>query len=190
MYDLAKHTHSLTPTWHSSRYSSRIDYIWANHTIIRYLTSYHTDDANQSTLSDHNILISAWEFPYAITGKRRSATKSKRRIFAYKQMNQDLWQNFADQVTSNLQSQNTPFTTNTTESLEATWHKIQTSIITAALQHIPNKKFTVRNFQHIFSSKASKLHLCLKKLGNIIRQVKASTRNHTSVPIFYNQDID
>ena len=105
-------------------------------------------------------------------------------------MNQDFWQNFADQITSNLQSKNIPFTTNTTESLEATWHKIQTSIITATLQHIPNKKLTVRNFQHIFSSKASKLHLCLKKLGNIIRQVKASTRNHTSVPIFYNQDID
>ena len=70
MYDLVKHTQSLTPTWHSSRYSSHIDYIWANHFIIRYLTSYYTDDANQSTLSDHKILISSWEFPYAITGKR------------------------------------------------------------------------------------------------------------------------
>jgi len=105
-------------------------------------------------------------------------------------MNQDLWQNFTDQVTSNLQNNNVPSTTNTTESLEATWHKIQTSIISAALQHIPNKKFTVRNFQHIFSSKASKLHSGLKKLGNIIRQVKAASHNHTPVPICHNQNID
>ena len=104
-------------------------------------------------------------------------------------MNPDLWQNFSDQVTSNLKNNNAPSTTNTTESLEASWHKIQTSIISAALQHIPNKKFTVHNFQHIFSSKASKLHSGLKKLGNIIRQVKASIRNHTSVSVHHNLDI-
>jgi len=92
-----------------------------------------------------------------ITGKQQSATKTKCRIFAYKQINQDLWQNFSDQVTSNLKNNNAPSITNTTESLEASWHKIQTSIISAALQHILNKKFTVRNFQYIFSSKASKL---------------------------------
>src|ERR1043165_1988070 len=105
-------------------------------------------------------------------------------------MNQDLWQNFANQVTSNLQHNNAPLTTNTPESLEASWHKIQTSIITAALQHIPNKKFTVRNFQHVFSSKASNLHLGLKQLGNIIRQIKASICNHAFVPTSCNQDID
>ena len=38
MYDLAAHTQSLTNTWQSSRFQSRIDYIWANHSIIRYLT--------------------------------------------------------------------------------------------------------------------------------------------------------
>src|ERR1051325_11421669 len=112
------------------------------------------------------------EIPLCYNWQTTIGNKAKRRVFAYKQMNQDLWQNFADQVTSNLQHNNAPLTTNTSESLEASWHKIQTSIITAALQHIPNKKFTVRNFQHIFFSKASKLHHYLKKLGNIIRQTK------------------
>ena len=104
-------------------------------------------------------------------------------------MNQDFWQNFTDQVTFNLQNNKVFFTTNITESLEATWYKIQTSIISAALQHIPNKKFTVRNFQHIFSSKASKLHSELKKLGNIIRKVKASIRNNNPISVLHNLDI-
>src|ERR1043165_4421561 len=130
------------------------------------------------------------EIPLCYNWQTTISNKAKRRVFAYKQMNQDLWQNFADQVTSNLQHNNAPLTTNTPESLEASWHKIQSSIITAALQHIPNKKFTVRNFQHVFSAKASNLHLGLKQLGNIIRQVKASIRNHTSVPTSCNQDID
>ena len=83
-------------------------------------------------------------------------------------MNNELWQLYTDQVLTNLSSNNTPLNANTTESLEATWHKIQTSVVSAALKHIPNKKVTLRNFQHIYSAKASYLHHNLKKLGNII----------------------
>ena len=105
-------------------------------------------------------------------------------------MNNELWLNYSEQVALNLASNKVPYTTNTIESLEATWHKIQTSVISAALQHIPNKKFTVRNFQHIFSAKASKLHCNLKRLGNIIRQVKASIRNHSPIPTIHNLEIN
>src|SRR5690349_2342574 len=140
MYDLAVHTQSSTDTWNSSRYSSCIDYIWANHSILRYLNSYYDDDPNSSTKSDHQILISSWVFPYAFSGKCRISTRTRRRVFLYKNMNTEQWQLYTDQITSNLQSNNTPLTTNTNESLECIWHKIQTSIISAALQHIPNKR--------------------------------------------------
>jgi len=189
MYDLASHTNTSTSTWHSNRYNSCIDYIWANHSLLRYLTSYTTDDPSTCTCSDHNILISTWEFPYAFTGKRRIATKTRRKIFQYKNMTNELWQNFTDQVSSNLKPNHTSSSTQTTDSLETTWHKIQTSIISAAHVHIPNKKFTVRNFQHIFSSKASQLHSYLKKLGNIIRQIKASIKHQLIIPISHNQTI-
>jgi exonuclease III len=62
MYDLAKHTQSSTHTWHSSRFQSNIDYIWANHTILRYLNSFYIEDPDTSTKSDHKILISLWTF--------------------------------------------------------------------------------------------------------------------------------
>ena len=168
LYNLASHTQSFIPTWQSSRYSSSIDYIWANQPILRYLNSFIIEDPDTSTKSDHKILISNWSFPYAYSGKPRYSTKTRRRTFLYKNMNNEQWQLFSDQVTLNLTTNQTPLTTHTSESLESTWHKIQNSIISAALQHIPNKKFTVRNFQHIFLTKASKLYHYLKKLENII----------------------
>ena len=47
----------------------------------------------------------------------------------------------------------------------------------------------MRNFQHIYSAKASFLHHSLKKLENIIRQIKASLRNQTPIPIQLNKII-
>ena len=59
MYNLASHTQSQAPTWHSSRYSSCIDYIWASHTIICYLTSYYTDEL----IAAHSVTIT-YLFPH------------------------------------------------------------------------------------------------------------------------------
>ncbi len=92
-------------------------------------------------------------------------------------MTTELWQEFAEQASSNLLTNNTPFSVQTTESLETTWHKIQTSIIQAALSKIPNKKFTTKNFHHTFSSKATELHLDLKLLGEAIKHAKKYLNN-------------
>ena len=104
-------------------------------------------------------------------------------------MTNETWQAFADQVSSNLISHNTPSTISTSESLETTWHKLQTSIINAALIHIPNKKFAVRNFHHSFSSKATLLHYNLKKLNSIIKQTKHSLNSGTPIPLYHNSTI-
>ena len=189
MYNLASHTDSSAPTWQSSRYSSEIDFIWAHHTILTYLTSFDTDDANSSSLSDHKILTSRWCFPYVLHEQRRFKTRTRRRVFNYKAMNNTKWEEFSNQVNSNLQSTSTPSSTDTLESLETTWHKIHTSITTAALQHIPNKKYTVCNFQHIFSSKASHLHSNLKKLSNIIRHTKYALKHFSPIPLHLNFSI-
>ena len=39
-------------------------------------------------------------------------------------MNDDQWQLFTEQVNSNLLANQTPLSTQTSESLESTWHKI------------------------------------------------------------------
>ena len=127
------------PTWHRANLSSEIDFIWAYQPILQYLTDYETDDSDTSTLSDYKILISRWLFPYATTGQQRHKTRTRRRVFNYKAMNKEEWENFADQVSSNLQLHHTPLIPTSSESLETTWYKIQTSLIIAALKHIPNK---------------------------------------------------
>ena len=54
---------------------------------------------------------------------------------------------------------------NTMDSLKTNWHKIQISLITAALKHIPNKKQKIQNFHYTYSSKATSLYNNLKTLG-------------------------
>src|ERR1041384_7192508 len=128
MYDLATHSHKSTHTWHRANLSSEIDFIWAYQPILQYLTEYDIDDPNTSTQSDHKILISRWLFPYATTGQQRHKTRTRRRVFEYKAMNLEKWDDFANQVNTNLQHHNTPLTPTTSESLENTWHKLQTSL--------------------------------------------------------------
>ena len=70
-------------------------------------------------------------------------------------MDSEKWEDFTNRVNSNLLLHHTPSDISTSETLETTWHKIQTSIITAALKHIPNKRFTVRNFHHTFTPKST-----------------------------------
>ena len=82
------------------------------------------------------------------------------------------WEEFTNQINTNMTQHQVPLDTNTIESLKKTWHKINTCIITAALQHIPNKKYTIKHFHHTFIPKATKLHNDLKTIGNIIHRVK------------------
>ena len=58
MYDLASHTANQQNIWQSSRYCSKIDYIWAYHPTIQFLTEFFYEDSITITNSDHKILIS------------------------------------------------------------------------------------------------------------------------------------
>src|ERR1043165_1961122 len=87
-------------------------------------------------------------------------------------MSKEDWNNFTDQINSNIIQHKVPTSMNVANSLENTWHKIHTSIINAALQHIPNKKYTIRNFHHTFTPKATQLHHDLKTISHIIYHTK------------------
>ena len=84
MYDLADHTANQQNTWQSSRYSSRIDYIWAYHLTIQFLTDFSYEDSLAITNSDYKILVSKWSFSFAFSGKLRNKANTKQRIFNYK----------------------------------------------------------------------------------------------------------
>ena len=97
-------------------------------------------------------------------------------------MNKETWEEFTDQVNSNLNQNKAPLDLNTDDSLETHWHKIQTSIISAALKIIPNKKLKFKNFHHTHSYKATQLHQTLKLIGQIIQQVKYAFNNNLPIP--------
>jgi hypothetical protein len=87
-------------------------------------------------------------------------------------MTKENWEEFTNTVNTNMTKHHIPFTTNTEESLEKTWHKINTCIITAAFKQIPNRKYAVKNLFHTFTPKATLLHKDLKTIGHIIHRVK------------------
>ena len=180
LYDLANYSNNTHSTWQSTRYQNRIDYIWANDSLISYLHKFELDNSLSSTNSDHQILISTWKFPFAIS-KIRNKNRCKRRTYNYKSMTKENWEEFTNQVKTNMTDYRVPTTTDTTESLEHTWHKIDTCIIKAALKHIPNKKYTIKNFFHTFTPKATQLHNDLKTIRHILHHVKKYFSNNTTM---------
>ena len=76
------------------------------------------------------------------------------------------------------------------DSLEKHWHKIYTCIISAALQYIPNKKYTIKHSFHTFSPKATALHRDLKCIGSIIHRTKQLVTNFQSISYKILSDID
>ena len=87
-------------------------------------------------------------------------------------MNSGLWEEFTNSVAYNLNLNKISASSIQMESLENSWHKMQTSISKAALSNIPNKRFKASNFQHQYTSKATNLYQDLKALGSIIQTIK------------------
>ena len=73
-------------------------------------------------------------------------------------MNSELWEEFTNSVTYNLNLNKILASSIQMESLENSWYKMQTSISKAALSNIPNKRFKASNFQHQHTSKATNLY--------------------------------
>ena len=66
------------------------------------------------------ILVSSWSFPFAKTPNHKRKFKANRRIFDYNSMNKETWEEFTDQVNSNLNQNKAPLDLNTDNSSETT----------------------------------------------------------------------
>jgi len=73
-------------------------------------------------------------------------------------MNSELWEEYTNSVSYNLNQNKISASSIQTESLENSWHKMQMSISKATLSKISNKKFKAFNFQHQYTSKATDLY--------------------------------
>src|SRR6185295_11225073 len=86
-----------------------------------------------------------------------------------------------NQINTNIQNNNISSSTLDTDSLKKLWHKIHISIINATLQHISNKKYTIKHSFHTFSPKATALYKDLKQIGSIINNIKNSLKHHQPI---------
>ena len=89
-------------------------------------------------------------------------------------MSPEKWTEFSDLLSHNLNLHNTPLNSNTNESIETTWHKIEHAIINTATHSIPNKITRKRSYNHQYFPRSTLLHLSLKELGHLIKIVKSS----------------
>jgi hypothetical protein len=92
-------------------------------------------------------------------------------------MSTEDWESFADTLSQQLLLHKIPTNSETDESIETTWHKIQSSIIYSATHTIPNKVSRKHSYNHQYSPHSTLLHLSLKKLGHTIKLVKKLTQH-------------
>jgi ribonuclease HI len=181
MYDIGAHFNNTHYTWSNQNSMSRIDYIWTDQFNIQFLLSYKLDSSTTSTLSDHLILMSNWTFSNAYSKPLRKHTNISRRIFNYKAMTNEKWLEYNELTAQLISQNNTPLDTQTDESIECTWHKIQCSILSAATKIIPNRITRKRSYNHQFTSHHTTLYLSLKKLGHLIKTVKQANNSSLNI---------
>ena len=180
MFDVGAHFNNTHFTWSNNTTSSRIDYIWTNMFNTQFLLSYNLEDSKTSTLSDHLILSTSWTFPNAYSKPPRIHTNISRRIFDYKATSNNQWSEFSELTTQLIEQCHIPLSVNTSESIDTTWHKLQHCITQAAIKTLPNKLSRKRSYNHRYSPKCTALHLGLKKLGHLIRNINNNCNNQNS----------
>jgi len=178
MFDIGAHFNNTHYTWSNNLAHSRIDYIWTDSFNIQFILSYDLDNSQTSTLSDHSILFSSWTFPNAYSKPPRMHTGVSRRIFNYKSMSTDQWTEFSECITQLFLQHNIPLSVNTHENIDTTWHKIQHSILQAAIQLIPNKISRKRSYNHKYTPHCTALYTGLKKLGQLIKKIKNNPNSY------------
>ena len=89
-----------------------------------------------------------------------------------------------------MQQSNLTNNTQNADSLEKYWYKIYICIILVALQHIPNKKYTIKHSFYTFSPKATALHRDLKCIDSIIYRTKQLVTNSQHISYKILSDID
>src|SRR6185437_10846570 len=87
-------------------------------------------------------------------------------------------QNFSECITQLFLQHNIPLSVNTHENIDTTWHKIQHSILQAAIQLIPNKISRKRSYNHKYTPHCTAFYTGLKKLGQLIKKIKNNPNSY------------
>ncbi|GET51222.1 hypothetical protein GLOIN_2v1770668 [Rhizophagus irregularis DAOM 181602=DAOM 197198] len=155
-----------SPTFYHQNGSSRLDYIWSSPGfpapgLFSYVESCPKLNDNQFT--DHRVLITAFDFSscFATLAKARLKQKSEQRtIFLYKNLKEDTWDTFSNEVNSRLKlylaTHHPSISSLSALSLDKLWHALKRSILGGAIDSLP--------FQHVSNTHHHKYSLELTML--------------------------
>ncbi|GET51104.1 hypothetical protein GLOIN_2v1785090 [Rhizophagus irregularis DAOM 181602=DAOM 197198] len=140
-----------SPTFYHQNGSSRLDYIWSSPGfpapgLFSQVATCPMLNNNQFT--DHRVLITAFDFSscFATLSKARLKQKSEQRtIFLYRNLKDDTWDKFSNEVNSRLElyltTHHPSISSLSALSLDKLWHALKRSILGGAIDSLP--------FQHI-----------------------------------------
>ncbi|GET52559.1 RNA-directed DNA polymerase from mobile element jockey-like [Rhizophagus irregularis DAOM 181602=DAOM 197198] len=144
-------TSGPSPTFYYQNGSSRLDYIWSSPGFPApgLFSQVETcSNLNNNQFTDHRVLITAFDFSscFAILSKAQLKQKSEQRtIFLYKNLKDDTWNKFSNEVNSRLELYLTTHHPSVSSlsalSLDKLWHALKRSILGGAIDSLP--------FQHV-----------------------------------------
>ncbi|PKB96087.1 hypothetical protein RhiirA5_404518, partial [Rhizophagus irregularis] len=144
-------TSGPSPTFYHPNGSSRLDYIWSSPGFPApgLFSQVETcPKLNDNQFTDHRVLITAFDFSscFATLSKARLKQKSEQRtIFLYKNLNEDIWDTFSNEVNSRLElyltTHHPSISSLSALSLDKLWHALKRSILGGAIDSLP--------FQHV-----------------------------------------
>ncbi|GBC44026.2 hypothetical protein GLOIN_2v1783829 [Rhizophagus irregularis DAOM 181602=DAOM 197198] len=142
-----------SPTFYYQNGSSRLDYIWSSPGFPApgLFSQVETcPKLNDNQFTDHCVLIMAFDFSscFATLAKARLKQKSEQRtIFLYKNLKDDIWDKFSNEVNSHLElylaTHHPSISSLSALSLDKLWHALKRSILGGAIdsllfQHVSN----------------------------------------------------
>ncbi|GBC32916.2 hypothetical protein GLOIN_2v1782587 [Rhizophagus irregularis DAOM 181602=DAOM 197198] len=140
-----------SPIFYHQNSSSRLDYIWSSPGFPAPGLFSHVESCpklNDNQFTDHRVLITAFDFNscFATLAKARLKQKSEQRtIFLYKNIKEDSWMTFSNEVNSRLElylaTHYPSISSLSALSLDKLWHALKRSILGSAIDSLP--------FQHV-----------------------------------------
>ncbi|GET54559.1 RNA-directed DNA polymerase from mobile element jockey-like [Rhizophagus irregularis DAOM 181602=DAOM 197198] len=176
-----------SPTFYHQNGSSRLDYIWLSPGFPApgLFSQVETcPKLNDNQFTDHRILITAFDFSscFATLAKTRLKQKSKQRtIFLYKNLNEDIWDKFSNEVNSRLElylaTHYPSISSLSALSLDKLWHTLKRSILGGAIDSLPFQHVS-NTHHHKYPPELTMLIAINKFLDRLLFKLTTSRTNH------------
>ncbi|GET62840.1 hypothetical protein GLOIN_2v1770668 [Rhizophagus irregularis DAOM 181602=DAOM 197198] len=175
-----------SPTFYHQYGFSRLNYIWSfpgfpAPSLFSYIESCPKLNDNQFT--DHCVLFTAFDFSscFATLAKARLKQKSEQRtIFLYKNLTEDTWDTFSNEVNSRLElyltTHHSSISSLSALSLDKLWHALKRSILGGAIDSLPFQHVS-NTHHHKYSPELTKLIAINKFLDRLLFKLTTSRTN-------------